>query len=135
MVVKSLCSVRSDIQLPLPCYRHRRTWKPNVQKKGFISDHLMPSYFRIRCTTHALRCIDKAGGIDNYLMRTSDQKLGAMGKAQVLKRRMLAFGFARDALRQQGLYAASTDIVDPLSARARAAPQAIKAPPVADASA
>lgn len=54
--------------------RSRRTWKPNVQTKRIFSlalDH----YIRINLTTHALRCIDKAGGLDEYLLNIPDRKL------------------------------------------------------------
>ena len=41
----------------------------------------------IRVTTHAMRCIDKAGGFDAYILHTPDKKLGsALGSE--LKERM-----------------------------------------------
>lgn len=40
-------------------------------------------------TTHALRCIDKAGGIDEYLLKTPyhkiDRELGLLWKAKIEK--------------------------------------------------
>jgi large subunit ribosomal protein L28 len=47
--------------------RTRRQWKPNVQNKRLWSVALN-DWIEFRVTTKALRCIDKAGGIDNYLL-------------------------------------------------------------------
>eukprot|EP00656_Telonema_subtile_P018948 TRINITY_DN20296_c0_g1_i1.p1 TRINITY_DN20296_c0_g1~~TRINITY_DN20296_c0_g1_i1.p1 ORF type:complete len:140 (+),score=24.40 TRINITY_DN20296_c0_g1_i1:98-517(+) len=49
--------------------RTRRHWKPNVQTKRLWSDTL-EKRVEFRVTTHALRCIDKAGGLDNYLVKS-----------------------------------------------------------------
>eukprot|EP00897_Mesotaenium_endlicherianum_P007674 jgi/Mesen1/6935/ME000036S06272 len=54
----------------------RRTWKPNVHWKRVYSQAL-EKMLRIRMTTHALRCIDKAGGIDEYLLNTPEKKLNS----------------------------------------------------------
>ncbi|KAL2643856.1 hypothetical protein R1flu_011443 [Riccia fluitans] len=54
--------------------KSRRTWKPNVQTKRLFSLAL-DKYIRVNITTHALRCIDKAGGIDEYLLNIPDRKL------------------------------------------------------------
>jgi large subunit ribosomal protein L28 len=54
--------------------RTRREWKPNAQYKALFSDVLGESV-RLRVTTHALRCIDKAGGLDAYLLNTRKEKL------------------------------------------------------------
>lgn len=46
-------------------------------------------HIRVKVTTHALRCIDKAGGIDEYLLKTPykkmDTELGVVWKAKVEK--------------------------------------------------
>ncbi len=52
----------------------RRTWKPNVQKISFFSDTLQKK-LQFRITTHALRCVKKAGGIDEYLLKTKDSEI------------------------------------------------------------
>ncbi|KAH9303021.1 hypothetical protein KI387_014604 [Taxus chinensis] len=52
----------------------RRTWKPNVQNKRLFS-LILDRFIRIKVTTHAIRCIDKAGGIDEYLLKTPSKKL------------------------------------------------------------
>ncbi|XP_051151640.1 54S ribosomal protein L24, mitochondrial [Andrographis paniculata] len=52
----------------------RRCWKPNVQEKRLFS-YIMDRHIRVKVTTHALRCIDKAGGIDEYLLKTPYHKM------------------------------------------------------------
>jgi len=52
----------------------RRTWKPNVQRKRIWSD-LLERYVRCRLTTTALRNIDRAGGLDNYILYTLPARL------------------------------------------------------------
>lgn len=47
----------------------RRSWKPNVQRKRLWSETLA-KWFRFNLTTHALKCVDKAGGLDSYLLKT-----------------------------------------------------------------
>ncbi|XP_073155514.1 uncharacterized protein [Henckelia pumila] len=54
--------------------KSRRTWKPNVQEKRLFS-YILDRHVRVKVTTHALRCIDKAGGIDEYLLKTPYQKM------------------------------------------------------------
>ncbi|CAN0016354.1 unnamed protein product, partial [Choristocarpus tenellus] len=43
----------------------RRTWKPNVQLKRLWSETL-ERWIKFHVTTHALRCVDHAGGLDRY---------------------------------------------------------------------
>lgn len=66
----------------------RRTWKPNVQEKRLFS-YILDRHIRVHVTTHALRCIDKAGGIDEYLLKTPyhkmDTELGLLWKAKIEK--------------------------------------------------
>jgi len=68
--------------------RTRRTWKPNVQDKRLFS-YVLDRHIRIKVTTHALRCIDKAGGIDEYLLKTPYQKMdteiGVLWKSKIEK--------------------------------------------------
>lgn len=56
--------------------KSRRMWKPNTQYKRVYS-FALEKMIRIRMTTHAMRCIDKSGGIDEYLVNTSDAKLNS----------------------------------------------------------
>ncbi|XP_010438033.1 PREDICTED: uncharacterized protein LOC104721692 [Camelina sativa] len=54
--------------------KSRRCWKPNVQDKRLFS-YIFDRHIKVKVTTHALRCIDKAGGIDEYLLKTPYQKM------------------------------------------------------------
>ncbi|CAN1852385.1 50S ribosomal protein L28 [Linum perenne] len=66
----------------------RRNWKPNVQDKRLFS-YILDRHIRVKVTTHTLRCVDKAGGIDEYLLKTPYQKMdtemGLFWKAKVEK--------------------------------------------------
>lgn len=66
--------------------RTRRVFKPNVQNQSFWSD-ILQKKLKFTVTTYAMRCIDKAGGIDNYLLNTRDDKLASELGVQ-LKRRL-----------------------------------------------
>lgn len=54
----------------------RRCWRPNVQKTTLYSNALERNV-QLKVTAYALRCIDKAGGLDRYLLKTSDQDLAS----------------------------------------------------------
>ena len=71
----------------VPCSgRTKRAWRPNIQRKTYRSD-ILGEAMNIRVTTHAMRCIDRAGGFDAYILHTPDKKLGsALGSE--LKERM-----------------------------------------------
>ena len=47
----------------------KRAWLPNVQRKRLWSDSLN-RFIDINVTTAALRDIDRAGGVDNYLLKS-----------------------------------------------------------------
>ncbi|KAD5803054.1 hypothetical protein E3N88_14414 [Mikania micrantha] len=68
--------------------RTRRNWKPNVQDKRLFS-YILDRHIRVKVTTHALRCIDKAGGIDEYLLKTPykkmDTEMGLLWKSKIEK--------------------------------------------------
>lgn len=65
-----------------------RCWKPNTQDKRLFS-YILDRHIRIKVTTHALRCIDKAGGIDEYLLKTPyhkmDTEMGLLWKSKIEK--------------------------------------------------
>ncbi len=63
--------------------RSRRRFLPNVQR-ATLSSEVLGRSFRMRVTTHALRSVEHAGGLDAYLMKTSDAKLSL--SARRLKR-------------------------------------------------
>ncbi|MBF0189357.1 MAG: 50S ribosomal protein L28 [Magnetococcales bacterium] len=58
-------------------HSHRKTkrkWMPNIQRKSLYSATLKRR-IRMTITTSALRTVDRAGGIDNYLLTTPVDKL------------------------------------------------------------
>jgi len=66
-----------------------RKWDPNVHWKSFHSV-LLGLSFQVRVSTKALKCIDKAGGIDNYILFTKkaklDSEIGERLRAQLKKK-------------------------------------------------
>lgn len=67
----------------------RTNWKPNVQGKRLFS-YILDRLVRVKVSTHALRCIDKAGGFDEYLLKTPyekiDSEFGVYWKARIQKK-------------------------------------------------
>lgn len=61
----------------------KRTFLPNLQNVTLLSDSLERS-IRLRVSTHGLRSVEHNGGLDNWLIKTSDDKLSL--KARRLKR-------------------------------------------------
>eukprot|EP00622_Pseudochattonella_farcimen_P001016 FR735617.1.p3 GENE.FR735617.1~~FR735617.1.p3 ORF type:complete len:137 (+),score=12.32 FR735617.1:110-520(+) len=64
----------------------RRMWKPNVHKKRPWSEALN-EFIKFDLTTHTLRCVDKAGGLDKYLLNMPDKKLNSI-QGEEAKRRI-----------------------------------------------
>ena len=54
----------------------KRTFLPNLQNVTLISDTLGRSV-RLRVSTHGLRSVEHNGGLDNWLLKTNDEKLSA----------------------------------------------------------
>ncbi len=54
--------------------RTRRTFLPNLQKVTLMSESLEKS-FKFRVSTQGLRSVEHVGGLDNWLVKTSDSKL------------------------------------------------------------
>lgn len=63
----------------------RRRFLPNLQNVSLLSDALGTTV-AMRLSTQAIRTIEKRGGLDAYLLSTSNEKLGK--KARELKRRI-----------------------------------------------
>jgi len=61
----------------------KRTFLPNLQNVTLMSDSLGTSV-KLRVSTHGLRSVEHNGGLDNWLMKTADDKLSL--KARRLKR-------------------------------------------------
>lgn len=53
--------------------RTRRAWKVNHQWKSLYSETL-DEKVGLNVTTHTLRCVDKSGGLDNYLRSVKDER-------------------------------------------------------------
>lgn len=68
-------------------HRTRRTWDPNVHRKRLWSD-ILQRFVRINVTTRVLRWMDKVGGLDNYLLKTRDDKIDSI-KGNKIKMQLL----------------------------------------------
>jgi len=56
--------------------RTKRVFLPNLQKVTLLSEKLDRS-FKFRVSTAGLRSVEHNGGLDNWLLKTSDEKLSA----------------------------------------------------------
>ena len=61
----------------------KRVLLPNLQNVSLISEALETTV-KLRVSTHGLRSVEHNGGLDNWLVKTSDDKLSL--KARRLKR-------------------------------------------------
>ncbi|MBA4756832.1 50S ribosomal protein L28 [Sphingosinicella sp.] len=61
----------------------KRVFLPNLQNVSLISDTLGRTV-RLKVSTHGLRSVEHNGGLDNWLVKTRDEKLSL--KARRLKR-------------------------------------------------
>lgn len=52
----------------------KRVFLPNLQNVTLLSEGLDRS-FKFRVSTHGLRSVEHNGGLDNWLLKTSDTKL------------------------------------------------------------
>ena len=75
--------------------RTRRRYLPNLQQQRFFSETLGES-IRLRVSTHALRTVEKRGGLDGFLLKARNTELSS--ELRRLKQRVIA---ARAALSQQ----------------------------------
>lgn len=69
--------------------RTKKTFLPNLQKVTLMSDSLERS-FKFRVSTSGLRSVEHNGGLDNWLMKTSDDKLSTNArkvKREIAKKR------------------------------------------------
>jgi large subunit ribosomal protein L28 len=65
--------------------KSRRRFLPNMQETSLLSDTL-GEMVPVKLTTSALRTIEKRGGLDAFLLSSTDQKLGP--SAVAIKRRV-----------------------------------------------
>src|SRR4029079_4475368 len=61
----------------------KRTFLPNLQNVTLISDALGQSV-KLRVSTHGVRSVKQFGGLDTWLLKTSDDKLSS--KVRKLKK-------------------------------------------------
>ena len=61
----------------------KRVFLPNLQNVSLISETLETTV-KLRVSTHGLRSVEHNGGLDNWLVKTSDEKLSL--RARRLKR-------------------------------------------------
>ena len=61
----------------------KRVFLPNLQNVTLISDTLGTGV-KLRVSTHGLRSVEHVGGLDNWLVKTTDDKLSL--RARRLKR-------------------------------------------------
>ncbi len=61
----------------------KRTYLPNLQPVTLMSEALGRS-IRLRVSTHGIRSVEHVGGLDNWLLKTSDTDLSL--RARRLKR-------------------------------------------------
>ena len=52
----------------------KRTFLPNLQNVTLLSDALGQGV-KLRVSTHGLRSVEHVGGLDNWILKTSDDKL------------------------------------------------------------
>ena len=64
----------------------KRVFLPNLQNVSLISETLETTV-KLRVSTHGLRSVEHNGGLDNWLLKTSDDKLSA--KVRKLKREIV----------------------------------------------
>lgn len=87
----------------------RRKFKPNVFLKRLYSE-TFDRMIRFHVTAAALRSIDKAGGLDNYLFKKDDFVVGSEGwkvKKAIKKRRKNLAYFERTRLERDAAAAAA----------------------------
>ncbi len=61
----------------------KRTFLPNLQNVTLMSESLETSV-KLRVSTHGLRSVEHVGGLDNWVMKTKNEKLSP--KVRKLKR-------------------------------------------------
>ncbi|WEK44174.1 MAG: 50S ribosomal protein L28 [Candidatus Sphingomonas colombiensis] len=70
----------------------KRTFLPNLQNVTLLSDTLEKGV-RLRVSTHGLRSVEHNGGLDNWLVKTNDEKLSLRArrlKRDIVKKRAAA---------------------------------------------
>ena len=72
--------------------RTKKTFLPNLQNVTLLSDTLEKGV-KLRVSTHGLRSVEHVGGLDNWVMKTADEKLSLRVrrlKKEIAKKRVVA---------------------------------------------
>jgi large subunit ribosomal protein L28 len=70
----------------------KRTFLPNLQNVTLLSDAMEQGY-KFKVSTHGLRSVEHVGGLDNWLLKTSDEKLSTNArkvKKEIAKKQKIA---------------------------------------------
>jgi large subunit ribosomal protein L28 len=79
--------IRSGNLIPFSMKKTRRKFRPNVFFKKLYSETL-DAMVRFHVTTSALRSIDKAGGLDNYILQKDFTEGEGLAHQQRIKKRL-----------------------------------------------
>lgn len=74
----------------------RRRWLPNIQYCRLYSESL-GERIRVRCSTEALREIDRLGGLDRYVLGLGPSSAAEESFGQKLKERIIAARLAAES--------------------------------------
>ena len=66
--------------------RTKRRFQPNLQNISFISEKLKKT-FKLKVAVSTIRTVEKYGGLDEYLLKTSNKKLPT--EAKKIKKKIL----------------------------------------------
>ncbi|CAO1650298.1 50S ribosomal protein L28 [Parasphingorhabdus sp. NYA22] len=72
--------------------RTKKTFLPNLQNVTLLSDTLGKGV-KLRVSTHGLRSVEHVGGLDNWLLKTKDDKLSLRVKRikkEIVKKQVAA---------------------------------------------
>ena len=72
--------------------RTKKTFLPNLQNVTLLSDALEKGV-KLRVSTHGLRSVEHVGGLDNWVMKTANEKLSLRVrrlKKEIAKKRVVA---------------------------------------------
>ncbi|KDN42876.1 hypothetical protein K437DRAFT_257723 [Tilletiaria anomala UBC 951] len=95
-----LTQLQSGHNVPKSRQKTARRWEPNVQSKH-LESRILGRVVEMKVTTKAMRCIKKAGGLDEYVRSTGDDELGVFGRK--LRSEMGAVASLRAQMEKLGL--------------------------------
>ncbi|MET0240282.1 MAG: 50S ribosomal protein L28 [Sphingobium sp.] len=70
----------------------KRVFLPNLQNVTLLSE-VLETGVKLRVSTHGLRSVEHVGGLDNWLLKTSDEKLSLRVrriKREIVKKQAVA---------------------------------------------